>query len=146
MCIRDRCHKAVVFLVVYLYFNPPRGAEIIQDPTIQPLPGFTSLTRRQWVQANRIRTRHGRTAKNLNRWGYQDTQEFPACGISPQDMDHLILDCPVTAIPRGYDAVHRAEEDFTEWLQTNSPTPTPYLIYTIHIHRSNKQSLFRSFK
>ena len=97
--------------------HPPAGANIIEDPTIQPLPGFNTLPRKQWVQAYRIRSRHGRTAKNLYRWGYRDNPTCTACGTSPQDMDHLILNCPQTAIPGGYQTVHLCEQEFLDWME-----------------------------
>ena len=78
--------------------NLPRQGEVIPDPT-KPLPGFHHLTRRQWTQANRLLTGHGKTAANLHRWGYQESPMCPACHEAPQDTDHLVLHCPITAIP-----------------------------------------------
>ncbi|GFS11278.1 hypothetical protein ElyMa_006667700 [Elysia marginata] len=40
---------------------------IITNPT-QPLPGFTTLKRKQWVITNRLRTRHAKTAYTMHKW------------------------------------------------------------------------------
>ena len=58
--------------------NTPRGGDLIQDPT-ERLPGFNSANRKAWVMANRIRTRHGRTAANLHKWGFIENPTCPRC-------------------------------------------------------------------
>ena len=75
----------------------PKGGEFVSDPT-QPLLGFTTASRKQWVTANRIRSRHNRTAANLNKWKLRDSPICPACGTAPQDTDHLVKNCPTTKI------------------------------------------------
>ena len=61
-------------------------------------PGFHSLTRKQWTVANRIQTRHDRTAANLHLWGCRDfpmlemAQDIDHIMAAPQDVDHIILD------------------------------------------------------
>ena len=93
----------------------PPGGDLVSDPT-KPLPGLKTLNRHQWVQANRIRSRCGRTAANLHRWSYRDSPTCPHCGTGDQNMDHLILHCPQTAITGGYQTVHDAGQDFSNWL------------------------------
>lgn len=99
-------------------FRPP-GGDLVDDPT-EPLPGFRELNRRQWVQANRIRSKCGRTAATLHRWGYRDSPICPECGEESQDMDHAILRCPRTSIAGGYVSVHRADQDFNDWLSNTN--------------------------
>ena len=98
----------------------PPGGNLVSDPT-KPLPGFKTLTRKQWVQANRIRSRCGRTAKNLHRWGYRDSPTCPQCKATDQDMDHLILHCTRTAITGGYQTAHDARDEFCNWLAEINP-------------------------
>ena len=93
----------------------PRGGDLVTDPT-QPLPGFQTLRRKEWAQANRIRSQCGRTAGNLHRWGYRDSPICPACRAAPQDMDHMILHCPQTAVPGGYPTVHETGQTFCNWI------------------------------
>jgi hypothetical protein len=95
----------------------PKGGELVEDPTAQPLPGFNSLTRKQWTSCNRIRARHGRTAVNLQRWGYSTSSACPACDANHQDMDHLILHCSETSVPGEYHTVHQADEASVDWLK-----------------------------
>ena len=97
------------------YNNLPPGGNLVADPT-KPLPGLKTLKRKQWVQSNRIISKCGRTAVNLHRWGYIDSPTCPSCRTADQDMDHLILHCPQTAITGGYQAIHDADEDFCNWL------------------------------
>ena len=97
--------------------NKPRGADqLIEDPTNVPLPGFKKLTRKQWSACNRIRSKQGRTANNLHRWGYKDSPTCTSCSATNQNMDHIIMECPFTRIEGGYLTVHKAEDDFTSWL------------------------------
>ena len=94
----------------------PRGGELIEDPTKIPLPGFQTLTRKQWTMCNRIRSKNGRTASNLHRWGYVTSPNCPFCNDSIQTMDHIITSCPATSPPGGYEMIHEADEKFMEWL------------------------------
>ena len=64
--------------------NIPTGRDLVEDPT-NSQPGSHSLTRKQWTTANRIRTRHGRTAANLHEWGYWGSPTRPKCFAAPQD-------------------------------------------------------------
>ena len=64
---------------------------------------------RSWALSNRLRSGQGRTACNLHRWGYAETPLCPECQLEPQDTDHFVLHCPVTAIPGGY------ETERNEW-------------------------------
>ena len=96
--------------------NKPRGANLIEDPTNVPLPGFKKLTRKQWSTCNRIRSKQGRTASNLHRWGYKDSPACTSCNAASQNMDHIILQCPFTRIEGGYETIHEASDEFTSWL------------------------------
>ena len=98
--------------------NTPAGGDIIVDPTIR-LPGFQECSRKEWVTANRIRSRHNRTEKTLFRWGMKDSPICPKCQEAPQDTDHLVLHCPSTSLEGGYETVNRAEETFRTWIQDN---------------------------
>ena len=95
--------------------NIPTRGDLVEDLT-NPQPGFRSLTRKQWTIANRIRTRHGKTAENLHKWGYRDSPTCPKCHAAPQDMGHIVFYCPSTSLPKGYAAIHEAEMDFINWL------------------------------
>ena len=97
----------------------PRGGDIIVDPT-QRLPGFSTSSRKQWVSANRIRTRHCRTAANQHRWKQIESPMCPKCNQAPQDTDHLVLHCPVTRLEGGYAMAHQSEEAFLNWLDEHN--------------------------
>ena len=94
----------------------PKGGELVEDPT-DPLPGFFHLPRKQWSQINRLRCGHGKTAANLYKWYLRDSPTCPACQMSPQDTDHLVLHCPITSIPGGYQTIHEASQDFMNWTE-----------------------------
>ena len=96
--------------------NIPRGGEIIKDPTSK-LPGFETATRFEWTTANRLRSRTARTAHNLHRWGMAASSTCPGCGDERQDTDHLVLDCPGSRIPGGYDTVHSCGDTFKTWVK-----------------------------
>ena len=96
----------------------PPGGDVIEDPSTA-LPGFVNLSRREWVVSNRIRARTGRTARSLHMWGYRDSPTCPLCGGGPQDMDHLVLHCPLTAIDGGYQTVHEAGPAVSAWLASH---------------------------
>ena len=98
--------------------NTPKGGAIIEDPT-QKLPGFDTNTRKQWVTANRLRTGHGRTAKNMHRWGQIESPICPRCKEAPQDTDHLVLHCPVTRLEGGYESVNRSDGTLKAWIDTH---------------------------
>ena len=93
-----------------------RGGQLLMDPTLE-LPGFLTLNRKQWTYCNRIRSHHGRTAANLHRWGYLESPTCPRCHSNPQDMDHLVLHCPITAITGGYNTVHEAGPEYQSWIE-----------------------------
>ena len=93
---------------------PPGGA--IVDRIGQKLPGFKEGSRKQWVTTNRLRAKTGRTAANMNRWHLNDSPTCPHCKQSPQDTDHLILDCPITKLNGGYESVHSFNDDYKRWL------------------------------
>ena len=99
--------------------NTPRGGDLLEDP-VQRLPGFNSSSRKAWVAANRIRTRHGRTAVNLHKWGIRDSPVCPRCGNSPQDTDHLILECPATRLEGGYTSANNCDADFLAWIEEHN--------------------------
>ena len=95
----------------------PCGSDLIEDPTNVPLPGFKNLGRKEWAICNRVRAKQGRTSANLHKWGYKPLPTCTHCDAPVQNMDHLILQCPVTAIADGYNAVHRADDNFITWLR-----------------------------
>ena len=97
----------------------PRGGDIIVDPT-QRQPGFSTSSRKQWVSANRIRTRHCRTAANQHRWKQIESPMCPKCNQAPQDTDHLVLHCPVTRLEGGYATAHQSEKAFLDWLDEHN--------------------------
>ena len=96
--------------------HKPKGGNIIEDPSVVPLPGFHTLSRKEWTSCNRIRARHGRTMVNQQRWGYASSPTCPSCNNAEQTMDHIILHCPATATPGGYELIHKADDDFQRWL------------------------------
>ena len=95
--------------------NRPTNGLLIQDPTLA-IPGFATARRREWAYSNRLLSKHGRTNQNLARWGMSETAECPRCGHHTQDTDHIILECPHTAIDGGYQVVLRCDEHFRRWL------------------------------
>ena len=95
------------------------GRDLVEDPT-NPQPSFHSLTRKQWTTAKRIRTQHGKTAANPLKWGYLDSPTCSKCHAAPQHMDHIVIYCVSTSLPRGYAAIHEAELDFINWLDDTS--------------------------
>ena len=70
--------------------NIPTGGDLIEDPT-NLQPSFHPLTRKQWTTANRIRTRHGRTAANLHKWSHWISPTCRKCHDARQDRDHIVL-------------------------------------------------------
>ena len=99
--------------------NVPRGGETIADPS-QQLPGFHTSSRKEWVTANRLRTRHAKTAVNMHRWGYIDSPLCPRCKQAPQDTDHLVLHCPETRLEGGYQSVNNSDDDFKAWIKSKN--------------------------
>ena len=99
--------------------NTPKGGEIIADPS-QQLPGFQSSSRKEWVTANRLRTRHAKTAVNMHRWGQNDSPLCPRCKEAPQDTDHLVLHCPETRLEGGYHSVNNSNDDFKVWIKSKN--------------------------
>ena len=95
----------------------PRGGEIVIDPTTK-LPAFTKANRKQWVTANRILSKHGRTASSLYKWGLRDSPICPECHNGPQDTDHIILHCPATRLPGGYNTIFECNNVFTDWVSS----------------------------
>ena len=91
------------------------SAEWDEHLPTEPLPGFFHLPRKQWSQINRLRCGQGKTAANLYKWGLRDSPTCPACQMSPQNTDHLVLHCPITSIPGGYQTIHEAGQEFTNW-------------------------------
>nr|CAB3266991.1 reverse transcriptase [Phallusia mammillata] len=103
----------------YWFNNMPAGGELVDDPTT-PLPGFDLAHRRNWVAANRLRSKHARTAHMLQRWGERTSSECPHCGADKQDTDHLVLKCPTTKLQGGYRTVHECDTAFSDWFQNIS--------------------------
>ena len=97
--------------------NTPSGGNIIEDPT-EEIPGSQHLERKYWVAANRLRSRHAKTAAKMNKWGLNHSAKCPNCQTDPQDIDHLVLHCPVTKLNGGYETIHKCEDDFKAWLDT----------------------------
>ena len=95
--------------------NPPKGGDLVEDPCIQ-LPGLQDQKRKYWVAANRLRSRHTKTAVNMHRLGLQDSPICPKCHTQPQDTNHLVLHCPETKLEGGYEAVNKCDEDFQAWI------------------------------
>ena len=75
-------------------------------------PGFRDGTRKQWVAANRLRTKTGRTAVNMHKWRLIDSPTCTHCGLVPQNTDHLVPHCPFTKLDGVYDSVHNFDECF----------------------------------
>ena len=96
----------------------PAGGNLVTDPT-QPLPGFDSANRSQWVTANRLRCRHARTAVNMYRWNLADSPICPAYRNVPQNTDHLVLECPMTKIPGGYETINECGAELQKWISDN---------------------------
>ena len=99
--------------------NRPTGGELISDPC-ERLPGLQDQKRKYWTAANRLRSRHARTAANMHRWGLRDSPTCPKCHSSPQDTDHLVLHCPETKIEGGYETVNRCDDVFQSWVDTQN--------------------------
>ena len=96
----------------------PRSKERVQDP-LPPIARISSNNQKQWALANRLRSEQGKTACSLHRWGCAETPQCPECQLEPQDTDHFVLHCPVTAIPGGYESVHEMNDIF---FQLGAPT------------------------
>ena len=73
--------------------NTPANCDLITELTRQ-LPGFPDLSRIMWTTASLLISKHGRTQRNLHRWGVAATSEFHRCGRASQDADHLVLHYP----------------------------------------------------
>ena len=99
--------------------NNPRGGETIADPS-QQLPGFQTSSRKEWVTANRLRTRHAKTAINMHRWGLFDSPLCPRCKQAPQDTDHLVMHCPETHLEGGYQSLSDSNHDFKAWIKSKN--------------------------
>ena len=93
----------------------PAGGEIICDPC-EPLPGLREQKRKYWTAANRLRSRHMRSAVNMHRWGLKESPICPRCNTDPQNTDHLVLYCPETKLEGGYETVHKCDETFQNWV------------------------------
>ena len=61
------------------------GGDLVEDSTNR----FHLLTRKQWIIANRIRTRLGGTT-NLHHWGHWNSPTCPKCYVAPQDMNLIV--------------------------------------------------------
>ena len=99
--------------------NTPRGGEIISDPC-ERLPGLRDQKRKYWTAANRLRSKHTRTAFNMHRWGFKDSPTCPRCNTDPQDTDHLVLNCPETKLEGGYETIHNCDELFQNWVDQHN--------------------------
>ena len=67
------------------------ASDAIQDPK-EELPSGTHLPRKEWVTLNLVRTKVGKTGRNLHRWGLAASSERP-CGNPGQTMDHILREC-----------------------------------------------------
>ena len=67
--------------------------EALPDPS-EHLPCGASLDRKEWTTLNRARSRVGKTADRLQKWGYVTNADCP-CGESPQTMEHILRSCPL---------------------------------------------------
>ena len=97
--------------------NLPTGGDLINNPS-EHLPGLQDQKRKYWTAANRLRSRHTRTAANMHRWGLKESPICPRCHSSPQDTDHLVLHCPETKIDGGYETINRCDEAFQTWVDS----------------------------
>ena len=87
----------------------PNGGDIIEGPS-KWLPGFKTAKRKTWVFCNWLKSRHWRTAVNLERWGLQESALCMHCKELQSTADHLVLDCPETVVrPGGYVTVRAYE-------------------------------------
>ncbi|XP_017300807.1 ATP-dependent RNA helicase p62-like [Diaphorina citri] len=68
-------------------------AEAQHLPCIETQPPGFELTRRLWVTLNRIRTKFGKCAANLHKWGLKSSAACD-CGAEKQTILHIIQDCP----------------------------------------------------
>ena len=99
--------------------NIPPGGEIIKDPC-KRLPGLENASRKHWVAANRLLSRHARTSANMYRWGLRDSPTCPKCTTAAQDTDHLVLHCPVTRLEGKYDVINSCDDEFQAWLDMHN--------------------------
>ena len=90
-------------------------SDAIQEPNEQ-LPRGTNLPRKDWVTLNRGRAKVGKTGKNLQRWGLQQTSECP-CGHPQQTMEHILESCELG--PRVTDTdLLECSDKALEWIQS----------------------------
>ncbi|KAI5730977.1 hypothetical protein M8J77_002861 [Diaphorina citri] len=68
-------------------------AEAQHLPCIETQPPGFELTRRLWVTLNRIRTKFGKCAANLHKWGLKSSAACD-CGAEKQTILHIMQDCP----------------------------------------------------
>ena len=77
----------------------PAGGSLVDEPII-PLPGLKGVSRRIWTAANRIRSRLAMTGQTLQRWGMTESPECPSCGHHTQDVEYLVVECPVALVAK----------------------------------------------
>ena len=61
-------------------------------------PSGCKLPRRQWVQLNKLRSRSGRFADDMHRWGLSETSACD-CGSEVQTCTHILRECPIWKPP-----------------------------------------------
>ena len=90
-------------------------SDAIQEPNEQ-LPRGTNLPRKDWVTLNRGRAKVGKTGKNLQRWGLQQTSECP-CGHPQQTMEHILESCELGPMVTDTDLLECSDKAL-EWIQS----------------------------
>ena len=84
------------------------------------LPCGTHLTRKEWVTLNRARTKVGKTATNMHKWGFSDSSECQ-CGCPSQTMDHILQECGIGP-PCSNEDLRACNPEATKWIQFWSDT------------------------
>jgi hypothetical protein len=93
--------------------DPFINKNIIEDPNTR-VPGYT-LSRRVWVQQNRIRTGQGRCNYLMWKWGRRDSPECE-CGAAAQTVQHIVEECPLRRYLGDWTDIHEATPGAVRWL------------------------------
>ena len=93
----------------------------LQDfiPVPSTTPSGCHLTRKAWVNLNRIRTGVARTQYFLQKIG-ADPSPNCACG-EIQTLDHIIEDCPIFKSPHGAPGIVELDNETISWLNQDLP-------------------------
>lgn len=87
---------------------------LVDDPNEQ-VPGFSDLSRSEWVTLNRIRTSHGRTAYNMYMWGFKASPNCECGDI--QTMEHITDDCPIFKFNGGLNELHAVSQNAKDYIK-----------------------------